>query len=100
MKFYYFSKQKQIKKIFCYTSKGAPLANKFQKTLNYLPKKLPFEKNSGNWLRGINVVRNWFIKENHFLTKLTPIHSFLEGSEGYVCKKMLEKNRNKVHSPK
>ena len=84
MKFYYFFKNKWIKKIW-FTTKRALLANKFNKTLRDLLRKILFEKDSGNWIKEINVVRKRFTEEKHFLTKLTPIYSFLEGSEGYVC---------------
>ena len=73
------------KKNILFTSKGALLANKFNKTLRDLFKNILFEKDSGNWIKEINVVTKRFTKEKHFSTKLTPILSYLERSEGYVC---------------
>ena len=89
-------KKNKIKKIVCYTSKGAHLANKVNKTLSDFLKKLLFVKNCGNWLMERNVIGKRFNKEKHSLTKLTPIHSFLEKIEGYVCQKKLEKKENQV----
>ena len=47
----FFQTKIKLKKIICCTSKRALLANKFNKILRDLPKKLLFGKNSGNWLR-------------------------------------------------
>ena len=80
MKLYYFFK-KHIIKFFCCRSQGALLANKTNKTLKHLLKKPVFEKNSGNWINVLNVVRKRFKKQKHFPTKITPIHSPLEKNE-------------------
>ena len=77
------------------SSYGAVLAERFNRTIRDLLKKLVFEKRDGNWIDVLPIITKQYNNRIHSSTKLTPIQASLKKNEGYVYKNLLDK-RNKI----
>ena len=77
------------------SSYGAVFAERFNRTIRDLLKKIVFEQGDGIWVDILPKITKQFINRIHSSTKLTPIQASLKKSEGYVYKNLLDK-RNKI----
>ena len=77
------------------TSLGAVFAERFNRTIRDLLKKIVFEKGDGNWIDILPTITKQYNNKVHSSTKLTPIQASLKKNEGYVYKNLLDK-REKV----
>ena len=77
------------------TSLGAVFAEKFNRTIRDLLKKVVFEKGDGNWIDILQTITKQYNNRIHSSTKLTPIQASLKKNEGFVYKKLLD-NRKKI----
>ena len=77
------------------SSYGAVLAERFNRTIRDILKKLVFEKRDGNWIDVLPIITKQYKNRIHSSTKLTPIQASLQKNEGYVYKNLLDK-RNKI----
>ena len=74
---------------------GAFFAERFNRTMRDLLKKIVFEKSDGNWIDVLPTITKQYNNRMHSSTKLTPIQASLIKNEGYVYKNLLDK-RNKI----
>ena len=77
------------------SSYGAVFAERFNRTIRELLKRLVFEKGEGNWIDVLPTITKQYKNRIHSSTKLTPIQASLKKNEGYVYKNLLDK-RNKI----
>ena len=76
------------------SSYGAVFAERFNRTIRDLLKRLVFEKGDGNWIDVLPTITKQYNNRVHSSTKLTPIQASLKKNEGFVYKNILDK-RNK-----
>ena len=79
----------------CY---GAGFAERLNRTIRDLLKRLVFEKGDGNWIDILGKITKQYNSRIHSWTKLTPIQASLKKNEGYVYKNIL--HRRKKFKPK
>ena len=75
------------------TSYRAVFAERFNRNIRDLLKRVVFEKSDANW---IDILRNITKQCNnrvHSSTKLTPVQASLKKNEGYFYKKLLDKRK-------
>ena len=72
---------------------GAVFAERFNRTIRDLLKKIVFEKGDGNWIDILPTITKQYSKITHSSTKLTPIQASLKKNEGYVYKNLLDKRK-------
>ena len=77
------------------SSHGAVFAERFNRTIRDLLKKIVFEQGDANWIDILPTITKQYNNKVHSSTKLTPILASLKKNEGYVYKNLLDK-REKV----
>ena len=75
------------------SSYGAVFAERFNRTIRDLLKKLVFEKGDGKWVDILPTITKQYNNRIHSSTKLTPIQASLKKNEGYVYKNLLDKRK-------
>ena len=76
---------KNIIKIFSRSSScGAVFAERFNRTIRNLPKKIVFEPSDAKWIDILPTITKQYNNNVHSSTKLTPIQSSLKKNEGFV----------------
>ena len=66
------------------SSYGAVFAERFNRTIRDLLKKVVFEKGDGNWIDVLPTITKQYNNRVHSSTKLTPIQASLKKNEGFV----------------
>ena len=74
------------------TSLGAVFAERFNRTIRDLLKKIVFERGDANWIDVLPTKTKQY-NRIHSSTKLTPIQASLKKNEGYVYKNLLDKRK-------
>ena len=77
------------------SSLGAVFAERFNRTIRDLLKKVVFERGDANWIDALPIITKQCNNRIHSSTKLTPIQASLKKNEGFVYKNLLDK-RNKI----
>ena len=72
---------------------GAVFAERFNRTIRDLLKKIVSEQCDGKWIDVLPKITKQDNNRIHSLTKLTPIQASLEKNEGFVYKKLLDKRK-------
>ena len=75
------------------TSYGAVFAERFNRTIRDLLKKIVFEKGDANWIDVLPTITKQYNNRIHSSTKLTPIQASLKKNEGFVYKNLLDKRK-------
>ena len=75
------------------SSFGSVFAERFNRTIRDLLKRLVFEKGDGNWINIIPAITKQYNNGVHSSTKLTPIQASLKKNEGFVYKNLLDKRK-------
>ena len=75
------------------SSIGAVFAERFNRTIRDLLKRLVFEKGDGNWIDVLPTITKQYNTRIHSSTKLTPTQASLKKNEGYVYKNLLDKRK-------
>ena len=75
------------------SSYGAVFAERFNRTIRDLLKKIVFEKGDANWIDVISTITKQYNNRIHSSTKLTPIQASLKKNEAYVYKNLLDKRK-------
>ena len=75
------------------SSVGAVLAERFNRTLRDLLKKIVFEHGDANWIDVLPTITKQYNNRIHSSTKLTPIQASLKKNEGFVYKNLLDKRK-------
>ena len=75
------------------SSCGAVFAERFNRTIRDLLKKIVFEHGDANWIDVLPTITKQYNKKVHSSTKLTPIQASLKKNEGYVYKNLLDKRK-------
>ena len=78
------------------SSYGAVFAERFNRTIRDLLKKIVFENGDANWIDILPTIMKQYNNRIHSSTKLTPIQASLKKNEGFVYKSLLDK-RKKVN---
>ena len=77
------------------SSYGAVFAERFNRTIRDLLKKVVFEHGDGNWIDILPTITKQYNNKIHSSTKLSPKDASLKKNEGFVYKNLLDK-RNKI----
>ena len=77
------------------SSYGAVFAERFNRTIRDLLKKIVFEHGDGNWIDALQTITKQYNNRIHSSTKLSPKNASLKKNEGFVYKNLLDK-RNKI----
>ena len=77
------------------SSDGAVFAERFNRTIRHLLKKIVFERGDANWIDILPTITKQYNNRVHSSTKLTPIQASLKKNEGFVYRNLLDK-RNKI----
>ena len=77
------------------SSYGAVFAERFNRTIRDLLKKIVFEQGDGNWIDILQTITKQYNNRIHSSTRLTPIQASLKKNEGYVYRNLLDK-RDKI----
>ena len=75
------------------SSYGAVFAERFNRTIRDLLKKIVFEHGDANWIDVLPTITKKYNNRIHSSTKLTPIQASLKKNEGYVYKNLLDKRK-------
>ena len=75
------------------TSLGAVFAERFNRTIRDLLKKIVFEKCDAKWIDILPTITKQYNNKVHSSTKLTPIQASLKKNEGCVYKNLLDKRK-------
>ena len=75
------------------SSYGAVFAERFNRTIRDLLKKIVFEHGDGNWIDVLQTITEQYNNKTHSSTKLTPTQASLKKNEGYVYKNLLDKRK-------
>ena len=75
------------------TSYGAVFAERFNRTIRDLLKKVVFEHGDAHWIDVLPIITKHYNNTIHSSTKLTPIQASLKKNEGYVYKNLLDKRK-------
>ena len=75
------------------SSYGVVFAERFNRTIRDLLKKIVFENGDANWIDVLQTITKQYNNKVHSSTKLTPIQASLKKNEGYVYKKLLDKRK-------
>ena len=73
------------------SSFGAVFAERFNRTIRDLLKKIVFEQGDAKWIDVLPKKLKQYNNRVHSSTKLTPIQAGLKKNEGYVYKNLLDK---------
>ena len=88
-----FLNKKNIKLYSRNSSYGAVFAERFNRTIRDLLKKIVFERGDGKWIDILPKITKHYNNRVHNSTKLTPIQASLKKSEDYVYKNLLDKRQ-------
>ena len=77
------------------SSVGAVFAERFNRTMRDLLKKIVFEQGDAKWIDILPTITKQYNNKVHSSTKLTPIQASLKKNEGFVYKNLIGK-RNKI----
>ena len=72
---------------------GSAFAERFNRTIRDLLKKIVFEKRDGNFIDVLPTITKQYKNRIHSSTKLTPIKASLKKNEGFVYKYLLHKRK-------
>ena len=75
------------------SSYGAVFAERFNRTIRDLLKKIVFEQGDAKWIDVLQTITKQYNNSIHSSTKLTPTQASLKKSEGYVYKNLLDKRK-------
>ena len=75
------------------SSYGAVFAERFNRTIRDLLKKIVFEQGDANWIDVLPTITKQYNNTIHSSTKLTPIQASLKKNEGFVYKNLLDKRK-------
>ena len=75
------------------SSFGSVFAERFNRTIRDLLKKIVFERGDANWIDVLPIITKQYNNRVHSSTKLTPIQASLKKNEGYVYKNLLDKRK-------
>ena len=75
------------------THLGAVFAERFNRTIRDLLKKIVFEQGDAKWIDILPTITKQYNNRIHSSTKLTPIQASLKKNEGYVYKNLLDKRK-------
>ena len=75
------------------SSYGAVFAERFNRTIRDLLKKIVFEQGDAKWIDILATITKQYNNKVHSSTKLTPIQASLKKNEGYVYKNLLDKRK-------
>ena len=88
-----FSNKNDIKLYSRNNSLGAVFAERFNRTIRDLLKKIVFERGDSNWIDVLTTITKQYNNKTHSSIKLTPIQASLKKNEGYVYKNLLDKRK-------
>ena len=74
-------------------SYGAVFAERFNRTIRDLLKKIVFEKGDANWIDVLPTITKQYNNRIHSSTKLTPIQASLKKNEGHIYNNLLDKRK-------
>ena len=75
------------------SSYGAVFAERFNRTIRDLLKKIVFKQGDAKWIDVLPTITKQYNNRIHSSTKLTPIQASLRKNEGYVYKNLLDKRK-------
>ena len=75
------------------TSYGAVFAERFNRTIRDLLKKIVFERGDANWIDVLPTITKQYNNRIHSSTKLSPKDASLKKNEGFVSKNLLDKRK-------
>ena len=75
------------------SSYGAVFAERFNRTIRDLLKKIVFEQGDAKWIDVLPTITKQYNNRIHSSTKLTPIQASLKKNECYVYKNLLDKRK-------
>ena len=75
------------------SSYGAVFAERFNRTIRDLLKKIVFEQGDANWIDILQPITKQYNNRVHSSTKLSPKDASLKKNEGYVYKNLLDKRK-------
>ena len=75
------------------SSYGAVFAERFNRTIRDLLKKIVFEQGDAKWIDVLQTITKQYNNRIHSSTKLSPIQASLKKNEGYVYKNLLDKRK-------
>ena len=75
------------------SSYGAVFAERFNRTIRDLLKKIVFEQSDANWIDVLPTITKQYNNRIHSSTKLSPKDASLKKNEGYVYKNLLDKRK-------
>ena len=75
------------------TSLGAVFAERFNRTIRDLLKKIVFEHGDGNWIDILQTMTKQYNNRIHSSIKLSPEDASLKKNEGFVCRNLLDKRK-------
>ena len=75
------------------SSYGAVFAERFNRTIRDLLKKIVFERGDANWIEILPTITKQYNNRIHSSTKLSPKDASLKKNEGYVYKNLLDKRK-------
>ena len=75
------------------SSYGDVFAERFNRTIRDLLKKIVFEQGDAKWIDVLPTITKQYNNRIHSSTKLTPIQASLKKNEGYVYKNLLDKRK-------
>ena len=90
-----FLNKNNIKLYSRFNSYGTVFAERFNRTIIDLLKRLVFEKGDGNWIDVLHTITKQYNNRVHSSTKLTPIQASLKKNESYVYKNLLDKRKKR-----
>ena len=75
------------------SSYGAVFAERFNRTIRDLLKKIVFERDDANWIDVLTTITKQYNNRIHSSTKLSPKDASLKKNEGFVYKNILDKRK-------
>ena len=75
-------------------SYGAVFAERFNRTIRDLLKKIVFENGDANWIVVLQTITKQYNDRIHSSVKLSPKDAFLKKNEGFVYRNLLDKRNN------
>ena len=75
------------------SSYGAVFAERFNRTIRDLLKKIVFEQGDAKWIDVLQTITKQYNNRIHSSTKLTPIEASLKKNESFVYKNLLDKRK-------
>ena len=78
------------------SSYGAVFAERFNRTIRDLLKKIVFERGDANWIGVLTTITKQYNNRVHSSTKLSPKDASLKKNEGFVYKNLLDKRKKVI----